>query len=95
MVNVHRNGDQRACGAATVVTGQNFVDVEGELWAVAGDPDSHGGGGLIPGTISFIDIGGLQVIGVGDTANPDSACSNNNIHCHPSATTGDANVTAE
>ena len=37
----HRNGDLRTCGATTSVTGQSTVTVNGKLWAVLGDKDSH------------------------------------------------------
>jgi hypothetical protein len=34
----HRKTDKRACGAGTVVVGQDFVFVNGKLWAVKNDP---------------------------------------------------------
>jgi len=46
MPGAHRNGDSRSCGAATVVTGQNNVYVNGQLWAVEGDDNTHGSGPL-------------------------------------------------
>ena len=95
MVQVHRNGDSRACGATTKVSGQGFVYVDGELWAVDGDPDSHGGGNLSPGRIAAIYINGKRVIGVGDTAAPDALCIPlGGAHCAPSASSGDITVTA-
>jgi uncharacterized Zn-binding protein involved in type VI secretion len=39
---VHRNGDSRACGASTTVTGQSTVYVNNKLVAVQNDPNSHG-----------------------------------------------------
>lgn len=84
----HRHGDSRACGASTVVAGQDFVTVDGQLWAVAGDPDSHGGGEL-NNSQSYIQIGGKLVILVGDSAAPDSLCIPvGGAHCSPSATSG-------
>jgi hypothetical protein len=94
MVEVHRNNDDRACGATTTVVGQGFVFVDGQLWAVVGDPNTDGGGGLIPGKIAAIYINGKRVIGKGDDADPDSLCPIDPIHCDPKATSGDANVTA-
>jgi hypothetical protein len=95
MVQVHRNGDSRACGASTVVSGQDFVFVDGELWAVDGDPNSHGGGSLSPGKIAAIYINGKRVIGVGDSAASDDLCIPLGApHCSPNASSGDAKVTA-
>ena len=43
----HRDGDPRYCGAATTVQLQDFVFVDDRLWAVQGDPCSHGDGPLL------------------------------------------------
>lgn len=94
MVLVHRNNDLRGCGATTTVAGQDFVFVDGELWAVDGDPNTDGGGGLIPGGIAAIYINGKRVIGKDDSADPDSLCPIDPTHCNPYASSGDANVTA-
>ena len=95
MVDVHINGDSRACGASTIVAGQGFVYVDDQLWAVAGDPNSHGGGSLNAGQIAAIYINDIRVIGVGDSAAPDALCPVvGGAHCAPSATGGDSNVTA-
>lgn len=48
MPEAHREGDLRACEATTVVVGQSTVFVNGKKWAVEDDPNTHGGGGLIP-----------------------------------------------
>lgn len=91
----HRNGDARVCGAATVVAGQTTVFVNGRLWAVSGDPNSHGGGGLVPsGTSVFIN--GLPVIvHAPDGAAPDALCpSLNGPHCAPATAAGSPNVFA-
>lgn len=86
----HRNGDSRACGAATVVQGQNFLSVDGQLWSVDGDPDSHGGGALHT-THSWLTINGKGIIVVGDSASPDNLCPfPGGAHCAPSATSGDS-----
>jgi uncharacterized Zn-binding protein involved in type VI secretion len=77
------------------VTGQNFVYVNGKLWAVEGDGDSHGGGGLVPGVIANMWINGKRAIGVGDAAGADALCGSlHGDHCNPSATTGDIAVGA-
>ena len=95
MVQVHRQDDSRVCGATTVVSGQGFVYVDGKLWAVIGDINTDGGGGLIPSNIADIYINGKRVIGVGDHAEADSLCETiGPPHCDPFATGGDSNVTA-
>lgn len=71
MAIAHRNGDLRACGATTIVSGQNFVFVDGQLWSVNGDANSHGNGQLISSLQNYITIGGIRVILVGDQASPD------------------------
>lgn len=66
-------GDSRNCGAVTVNSSQKTVFVNGKLWAVQGDQNSHGGGGLIPSSgKKNVFIGGKLVIVQGDTAQPDS-----------------------
>ena len=56
MPQAHRNNDSRFCGALTIVQGQSSVFVNGRLWAVDNDPNTHGAGGLIPsGTSVFIN----------------------------------------
>jgi uncharacterized Zn-binding protein involved in type VI secretion len=97
MTNAHRHQDPRSCGAVTIVTGQSLVRVDGKLWAVEGDQDSHGGGALIPGSIHNIRINGKKVIGVGDSANPDNLCDpqhGGQAHCTPSALFGDPGLSA-
>lgn len=84
----HRHGDQRSCGATTVVSGQSFVTVDGQLWAVENDQNTHGAGGLIASK-SYIKIGGKSVIVVTDSANPDNLCpSLGGEHCNPKASSG-------
>lgn len=83
---VHRHGDQRSCGATTVVSGQNFVTVDGKLWAVENDQNTHGAGGLIASK-TYIKIGGKSVIVQDDNANQDNLCpSAGGEHCNPRAT---------
>ena len=86
MANSHRNGDSRSCGATTIASGQLFVKINGQAWAVEGDKDSHGDGALIA-TQSYVKINGTKVILVGDNAYPDDA-----HHINPSAASGDATV---
>jgi uncharacterized Zn-binding protein involved in type VI secretion len=85
----HRNGDARACGATTVVSGQDFVKVDGELWSVNGDPNTDGDGNLIT-SHSWLRINGKGIIVLGDSANPDDICLiAGGAHCNPSASSGD------
>lgn len=89
----HRHDDSRACGATTIVTGQGFVTIEGKLWSVDGDPDSHGGGNLNT-SHPWLTINGKGVIVVGDSAAPDALCPVvGGLHCAPSASSGDSLVT--
>jgi hypothetical protein len=44
----HRHGDNRACGATTVVEGQSSLYVNNKLWAVDNDPNTHSNGNLKP-----------------------------------------------
>jgi len=74
MPKAHRDGDARACGATTVVDNQASVWVNGKLWAVKGDPNSHSAGGLINTTGSTVYIEGIHVIVHGpDLAEVDGA----------------------
>jgi uncharacterized Zn-binding protein involved in type VI secretion len=81
----HRQGDVRACGATTVVEGQDFMIVDGQLWAVQGDPNTDGGGGLIS-SHDWITINDKAVIVAGDAAAADDLCPLvGGDHCAPSA----------
>jgi len=81
----HRHNDSRACGALTVVSGQDFVTIEGQLWAVDGNPNSHGGGAL-SASKTYVTIGGKPIIVAGDSAAPDALCPTaGGPHCAPSA----------
>ncbi len=82
----HRHGDSRACGATTIVVGQDFVTIEGQLWSVNGDPNTDGGGAL-SASKTYVTIGGIAIIVQGDSAAPDSLCPiPGGPHCAPSAT---------
>ena len=74
MPGAHRNTDSRFCGAETIVTGQSTVTVNGLLWAVDGDKDTHCNmGALIPvyGALNVYIEGKLVICAVGDSAAPD------------------------
>lgn len=75
MPDVHLNGQLRVCGAHTVVQEQSSVTVDGELWAVHGDPNSHGAGLLITSTFD-ITIEGKGII----AHKPDLATMDNLLH---------------
>lgn len=88
MAEAHVNGQQRSCGATTIVSGQSFVKIDGQLWAVENDQNSHGQGGLIASK-TFVKIGGKAIIVKDDSANPDSLCpSAGGEHCNPKAQEG-------
>jgi hypothetical protein len=74
MPGAHRDGDNRFCDAITQVTGQGTVFVNGKLWAVEGDLDTHcDQGALIPtyGAKNVYIEGKLVICAVGDSAAPD------------------------
>lgn len=94
MPGVHRHGDNRACGATTVVSGQSTVYVEGVLFSVQGDPNTHGSGALIASG-STVTVNGIPVIVLGDSANQDDLCIPiGGSHCSPSATSASGTVSA-
>ena len=51
----------RACGATTVVTGQDTVKVNGQFWAVEGDKNSHEEGPLKAENGHTVKIQGKKV----------------------------------
>lgn len=76
MPGAHRDTDVRFCGAKTIVTGQNKVLVDGLLWAVEGDKDTHCNEGELNAVYGSkcVEIAGKKVIcAMGDTAAPDRA----------------------
>jgi len=89
---VHRHGDGRTCGATTVVSGQTTVKVNGKLWAVEGDGNSHGGGAL-SASGSTVKIGGIKVIvHTPDAGAADSLCPIDPDHCSTPTNGGSGNV---
>jgi len=77
----HRNGDSRACGASTIVVGQSTVYVNGALWAVDNDPNSHGAGNLDANDTETVIINGKPVV----THTPDPGHVSDNLTHTPSA----------
>ncbi|NBR22687.1 MAG: hypothetical protein EBU08_02645 [Micrococcales bacterium] len=92
MPGAHRDTDPRTCGATTAsVQGRN-VYVNGLLWSINGDPNTHGGGSLSAAT-NNVFIGGVAVCNDNDSAAPDSLCAPvGGAHCAPSASGGSSNV---
>jgi hypothetical protein len=85
----HRHGDVRNCGATTIVQGQGTVYVNGNLWSVEGDPNTHGAGDLIA-TGSTVFIENIKVIvHTPDNAQPDFAG-----HVNPQTGAGSGDVFA-
>lgn len=71
MSQAHRNSDLRACGATTIVVGQSTVYVNGQLWAVEDDPNTHSGGGLIPSSHTVFVEGKPVIVNKPDLAKVD------------------------
>jgi len=90
---IHRQGDSRICGAATVNT-QTTVRANGRFISIDGDPNTHGGGPLkATETVGKVRINGIAVILNGDPASPDSICPIP-PHCGPNASSASPNVRA-
>lgn len=75
MPGAHRDTDERACAALTTVVGQNDVFVNGLLWAVEDDPETHSAGELVAvyGDLNVYINGKLVIVALGDTALVDGA----------------------
>lgn len=85
----HRHGDARICGATTVVAGQGTTYVDGRLWAVIGDPNTHGDGGLIPTGSSVFIQSKLIIVNTPDHAQIDDLCIPlGGPHCDPMTAAG-------
>jgi hypothetical protein len=91
----HRHGDARTCGATTVVVGQSSTYVNGKLWAVEGDINSHGDGQLIA-SVAAVKIEGKRVIvHAPDDAVPDDLCLPlGGAHCEPMTASGSGDTFA-
>lgn len=91
----HRHGDSRTCGATTIVSGQSSVYVNGQLWAVEGDQNSHGSGAL-QASGSTIKINGKNIIvNAPDSASADNLCPIvGGPHCAPATASGSGDVSA-
>lgn len=61
------------------------------LVATEGDPNTHGGGGLIAGNPQTVLINNIPVIEYSDPAVPDSLCPLP-PHCNPASASGSENV---
>lgn len=90
---VHRNTDDRSCGADTVVEGNSTVFANDLLVSVNNDPNSHGEGRLIAGANQVYAENKL-VVRRDDNANPDNLCGDPGDHCSPEAINGSPNVFA-
>jgi hypothetical protein len=90
----HRHGDARVCGATTVVTGQSNTYVDGKLWAVEGDPNTDGGGGLIASQSATFIEGKRVIVHAPDSAAPDMLCPIAPVHCLPATAQGSATTNA-
>jgi hypothetical protein len=90
----HIHGHSRTCGATTVVKNQTTVYVNNKLWAVEGDPNSHGNGDLVPVTGDTVFIQNILVIVHGpDNAFPDDLCIPlNHQHCTPFTAQGSSDT---
>jgi hypothetical protein len=78
MPGAHRHTDSRFCGATTIVLLQTNVYVNGLLWAVEGDIDTHCNEGALIQVVpkGNVYINGKKVItAVGDKAEPDNSCA--------------------
>lgn len=87
MPGAHRNQDSRFCGAKTTVTGQSTVTVNGRLWAVENDYDTHCQEGNLQAVYGAKNVkieGKLVICAVGDSAAPDHAGC---IVLHPTGAT--------
>jgi hypothetical protein len=92
MTAIHRDTDSRACGASTVVGGQNDVYANDLLVSVDGDPNSHGAGAL-SASCHDVYVNGILVVDLGDGAAADLLCPTlAGPHCGPSATGASSNV---
>jgi len=89
---IHRNGDSRTCGAATIVAGQGTVFANSKLVSVDADPNSHGAGALTA-KCNEVYVNSKMVVIVGNSASADSLCPTaGGDHCNPKSSSGSGNV---
>ena len=74
---IHRNGDPRACGATTIVSGQSTVFANEKLVAINGNLSTHGGATLNAGSKNVFIAGVAVVKNTADTASPCSVPHSN------------------
>lgn len=92
MQKIHRNEDDRSCGALTTVVGQSTVYANGKLVSVNRDPNTDGNGQL-NAQCHEVYAGGKKVVIVTNHADPDDLCPIlDGPHCDPIATVGSPNV---
>jgi hypothetical protein len=89
----HRHGDLRVCGATTDVVGQSKVKVNGKLWAVKDDPNTHGNGKLINSGTTVRIEGKFVIVHAADSASADDKCiPEGPPHCSPDTAQGSDDV---
>ncbi len=92
---IHRIGDLRTCGASTVPTGagaQRKVFINGQIVALNGDVNTHGGG-VLQATTARMLVNGIPVVRMDDPSTPDALCPTaGGAHCAPAAAQGSPNV---
>ena len=93
MPGIHRHSDSRICGATTQVAGQSNVYAENLLVSVNGDPNSHGGGGLIA-IDNGVYVNNILVVNHTPTsAAADTKCKKEGPpHCNPMTAQGSSTV---
>lgn len=90
---IHRFTDPRACGASTIVVGQNTVYANMLLVSVDQDPNTHGAGNLIAACREVYAEGIKVVNHTPENALPDALCpSAGGAHCAPITTGGSPDV---
>ena len=73
MPGVHLHGYARVCSATTIASAKRVYSDGGRLWAIDGDVNSHGAGGLIAGSRRVFSNGELVVNHTPDLAVGDNA----------------------
>lgn len=91
-IQVHRETDERACGATTIVVGQDNVYANNLLVSVDGDPNTDGAGEL-HASAHEVYINNIRVVRIDDSASADDFCPGGN-HCDPYAAAASDDVYA-